>query len=210
MLDIELSEDQAEIFSEYEKIFLEKNSYTNLISKNDEKFLFEKHIFDSLALNKFFKKIPHNNPENLLDFGTGGGFPAVPLSILYRDINVFAVDSIKKKIKIIEELKNELKLGNLFPICDRVENLKSKNNLANFEYATSRAVAPMDLILKYAMPNLKSGGYFIAYKSKKALEEINEAEKTLKRLGGEVVDIIEYTLPLDEVYERNLIVVKKK
>lgn len=208
-LDIDLSQNKIEIFEKYKKIFLEKNSHTNLISKNDAKLLFEKHIFDSLAINKFFSKQKATGVDNLLDIGTGGGFPSVPIAISYENINVFAIDSIKKKINIIEEIKNELELKNLFPICDRVENIDKKNYPEKYDYITTRAVAPIDLILKYAIPNLKSGGYFIAYKSKNALNELKDAQKTIKRLGIKMTDIIEYTLPLEETHERNLIIFQK-
>lgn len=210
LLDIELSPDKIEVFKKYKKVFLEKNSHTNLISKNDEKFLFEKHIFDSLAINKFLSKQKTTGQKNLLDIGTGGGFPSVPIAIFYDNINVFAIDSIKKKINIIEEIKNELELKNLFPICDRVENIQKKDCSEKFHYITTRAVAPIDLILKYAIPNLKQGGYFIAYKSKNALNELKDAQKTIKRLGVKITEIIEYSLPLEEIHERNLIIFKNK
>lgn len=209
-LEIELSKEQSELFDKYEKCFLKKNALTNLISKNDEKLLFEKHIFDSLALHKFLKRLSHNKPEKLLDIGTGGGFPAIPLAILYPEISVYAIDSIRKKIKIIEEIKEELGLKNLFPLCERVENLQRQSRPIIFDYITTRAVAPLKLVLQYAMVNLKTGGYFIAYKSKKAADEIKDAEKILKQSDGEVVEIVEYTLPLQEVYDRNLIIVRKK
>lgn len=200
-LNIKLDENKIKIFDNYEKIFLEKNSLLNLISKNDEKLLFKKHIFDALAINLFIKP---KAGENLLDIGTGGGFPSVPIAILYENLNVYALDSINKKIKIVEEIKNELELKNLFTICDRVENTAEK-----YDYITTRAVATLDVILKYAIPHLKKGGYFIAYKSKKAMKELKEAEKTIKSLEIKLVDIIEYTLPLDEIHERNLIIFKK-
>lgn len=209
-LKFDFTEDKIKIYNKYEEIFLTKNAHTNLISKNDEKLLFEKHIFDSLAINLFLKNKQSKTLERLLDIGTGGGFPSVPIAIFYDNINVFAIDSIRKKINIIEELKSDLELTNLFPICDRVENLQLKNNPKSYDYVTSRAVAPLDVILKYAIPNLKVGGHFIAYKSKKAQEEIKSAEKTAKLLRTKIVDIIEYTLPLEEIHERNLIVFEKK
>lgn len=204
-LNLELNDDKIELFNKYERIFLEKNSHTNLISKNDEKLLFEKHIFDSLAIGKFFKNRQSESLKRLIDIGTGGGFPSIPIALFYDNINVFAIDSIRKKINIIEEIKTELGLKNLFPICERVENHKEK-----YDYITTRAVAPLEVILKYAIPNLKIGGHFIAYKSKKALDELKDAEKTIKLLGVKMVDIIEYNLPLEEVYERNLIIFQKE
>jgi 16S rRNA (guanine527-N7)-methyltransferase len=219
-LSIDLSNDKIAVFEKYEKIFLEKNSHTNLISKNDEKFLFEKHIFDSLAINKFFTGWLSLHPRplgeragvrgRLLDVGTGGGFPSVPVAILYDDINVFALDSIRKKINIIDELKVDLGLKNLFPICERAENLQLKNNPKFYDYVTTRAVAKLDVIIKYAIVNLKPGGHLIAYKSKKALDELKDAEKTIKSLGVKMIDIIKYTLPLEEIHERNLIIFQKK
>ena len=203
VLNIELSEDKIELFTLYIKKFLEKNAHTNLISKNDEKFLFEKHIFDSLAINKFERIMAGGK---LLDIGTGGGFPSVPLAIAYENMEISAIDSIRKKINIIEQLKTELGLENLFPICDRVENLKEKK----FDFVTTRAVAPVKTILQYAIPVLKEGGYFVAYKSRKAMEELKDADAFIKKSRLKVVDIIEYVLPLDEVYERNLIVFQKK
>lgn len=208
-LNIDLSEEKTEFFTRYANFFLEKNSHTNLISKNDAKLLFEKHIFDSLAINLFLKTQKSENLLRLLDIGTGGGFPSVPIAILYENINVFALDSIKKKINVIEEIKVHLELKNLFPICERVENLHFKNNPKAYDFVTTRAVAPLELILKYAVPNLKPGGYFIAYKSKKALDELKDAQKTIKLLGVKMVDIIEYTLPLEEIHERNLIIFQK-
>lgn len=201
-LGISLDAENTELFDNYARIFLEKNSRLNLISKNDEIFLFEKHIFDSLAINLFLNP---KQGETLLDIGTGGGFPSVPISLLYADLDVFGLDSIRKKIKAIEEIKEELNIKNLHPICDRAENLDQK-----FDYVTTRAVSSLDTVLKYAVPLLKKGGFFIAYKSKKASEELKEAEKTIKRLNIKLIKIIEYNLPLEENHERNLIIFRSK
>lgn len=210
-LNINLEKNKVEVFHKYETLFIQKNQEINLISKNDEKLLFEKHIFDSLAINLFFNKNNKKRLESnqkLLDIGTGGGFPSIPISILFEELNVYALDSIQKKINVIDSIKTELKLDNLKPICDRAENL-SKKEKSSFDYVTTRAVAPIETILKYAIPNLKEGGYFIAYKSKKAIDELKDAKGIIKRLNVKMVDLIEYTLPLEEIYERNLIVFQK-
>lgn len=191
------------LFENYIKAFLNQNSMINLISKNDEKYLWEKHIFDSLSIENFFQ-IYGNDFKTLLDIGTGGGFPSVPIAIAYPDLEVYAIDSIRKKINAIENIKAELNLSNLHPICDRVENLNDK-----FDLITSRAVAPLKVIAGYAAPLLNKGGYFIAYKSKRAEDEIEESRPVLKKQKLELVDILEYQLPLEEIYIRNLIVLKK-
>ena len=191
-------------FTEYKNAFLKENAKLNLISKNDEKVLFEKHIFDSLAIKLFFDKYKIQKAE-LLDIGCGGGFPCVPIAIEYPKIKVTGIDSIKKKINSINTIKEELELKNLTTICDRVENIKNKK----FNIITSRAVADLAKITDYALPLLKKNGYFVAYKSKKALEELEGAEKIFKKYNAKVIDIINYTLPLEEVYERNLIIISK-
>lgn len=201
-----MNENKFEInadFSEYKKVFLEENAKLNLISKNDEKVLFEKHIYDSLAIKLFFDKYKITK-TNLLDIGCGGGFPCVPIAIEYPEINVIGIDSIRKKINSINTIKETLKLNNLSTICDRVENIGNKR----FDVITSRAVADLAKISAYALPHLKKGGYFVAYKSKKALEELEGAKEVLKKFNADVVDIINYTLPLEEVYERNLIIIR--
>ncbi len=191
-------------FKEYIKIFLEENSKHNLISKNDEKFLYEKHIYDSLCLKLFFDKYSVK-PCNILDIGCGGGFPCVPLAMEFSDFKITGIDSIRKKIASVSEIKDKLRLSNLELICDRVENLKNRK----FDIVISRAVGDLSKILDYGSPLLKKDGYFIAYKSRKTEEEIITAQKALDKNGLEIVDIIKYTLPLEEVYERNLVCIKK-
>ena len=190
-------------FEGYKKVFLEENAKLNLISKNDEKVLFEKHIYDSLAIKLFFEKYKISK-ANLLDIGCGGGFPSVPIAIEFPDINVVGIDSIRKKINSINTIKEALTLNNLSTICDRVENIGNMR----FDIITSRAVADLSKICEYALPLLKKDGYFVAYKSKKVLEELEGAREVLKKHNAKVVDIINYTLPLEEIYERNLIIIK--
>lgn len=195
-----------EDFKDYTASFLKQNSVLNLISKNDEKYLWEKHIFDSLAIEKVFSKYLKETPKGtLLDIGTGGGFPAVPIAMSYPKLEVFALDSIRKKINAIENIKSDLGLKNLHTICDRAENLKGK---FEFDIITSRAVAPLKVILGYAAPLIKKGGIFIAYKSIKVNDEIEDAKQLLKKTGCKITDVIKYDLPLEENYTRNLAVIQ--
>ena len=135
------------LLKKYKELFLEKNKLLNLISKNDEQFLEEKHIFDSLSIKLFFEKYGKNF-KTMLDIGTGGGFPALPISIEYPEIEVTAIDSTSKKINAISDIANKLELKNFIAIADRVENLKD----VKFDLITSRAVAKLDIIAKYALP----------------------------------------------------------
>ena len=159
-----------------------------------------------MAISYFFEKY-NITPDGLtlLDIGTGGGFPAVPISICYENLKVTAIDSIAKKIRAIEEFKGHLKLDNLTLINDRAENLK-----LDFDIVTSRAVSKLSKVVEYAMPLLKKGGYFVCYKSKTAFDEIREAKEIILKNKAEFLEVIEYNLPLEENFERFLVVIKKK
>ena len=187
-------------FTDYKKVFLEENSKLNLISKKDEEFLFEKHIYDSLAI-KLTGKIKDN--KTLLDIGCGGGFPCVPIAIEFPFVNVIGIDSIGKKIRAVNNIKEKLAIKNLSVICDRVENLRGQF----FDIITSRAVADLSKISEYALPLLKKDGVFVAYKSKKTPEELENAKIIFSKYKAKVLDVIEYSLPLDEKYQRTLIVI---
>ena len=191
-------------FGNYKQAFLEENSKHNLISKNDEKLIYEKHIYDSLSIKLFFEKY-NVSKAKILDIGCGGGFPCVPVAIEFPEIRIVGIDSIRKKINSVQNIVDKLCIENLELICDRVENLKTEK----YDIVMSRAVADLAKISEYALPLLKKGGFFVAYKSKKALEELEKAKIVLKKYNAKVIDIIEYRLPLEEIYERNLICIKK-
>lgn len=200
MNKIEIKKD----FTDYNKYFLEENSKLNLISKKEEQYLFEKHIYDSLGIKLFFEKY-NFVPKTLLDIGTGGGFPSVPIAIEYPEISVTGIDSIQKKINAVQSLKNSLNIQNLNLIRGRVEELKN----SSFDVITSRAVAKIETLIKYAYPLLKKDGYIILYKSKTAEDEITEAINLIRKLHLKIKPIIEYTLPLEETYNRCLVILQK-
>ncbi len=207
-LDINISSPQENKFNLYIELFKEYNSKINLISNSDSAVLFEKHIFDSLAFNLFYKKYLNGETIKILDIGTGGGFPSVPLALYYDKFKITALDSINKKINFIKYAASELNLENITPVCIRAEEL-APSYRSSYDAVVSRAMADLRTIIEYAVPYLKIGGYFIAYKSIKADEEILNAKNALKILNAEIIDKIEYTLPLEEKIERNLIVIKK-
>ncbi len=190
-------------FQGYIELFLSENSKVNLISKKDEQFLWEKHICDSLSISKFFEK--YHTPQSLIDIGTGGGFPAVPIAINYPEVEVWALDSIAKKIRAVEFFKSNLNLLNLHPVCSRAESFKERK----FPLVVSRAVASLDKLLPYADLLTLNDGYFVAYKSKLLDDELENARKILRSTGFQLIDIIEYTLPLNEPIIRKLAVFQK-
>ena len=205
-LGIKLNKKTEQNFIKYIELFKKYNAHTNLISKNDEEFLFEKHIFDSLAFNLFIKK--YGIPKTVMDIGTGGGFPSLPLAILFPEIEIFAVDSTSKKINFLLQTKENLSLKNITPVVSRIEELPEKMK-ETFDVVTTRALGALPLILEYSIPYLKKGGYFVPYKSVDSETEISKSQNALKTLQSKLIDTIEYKLPLKENFDRKLLIFKK-
>ena len=204
-LGLELDDCTLEEFKKYTELFCEYNEHINLMSKNDVKVLFEKHIFDSLALWLFLKE---NKIQNMLDIGTGGGFPSLPIAIAFKNVSVVALDSIQKKLKFIDNVKEKLNLKNIKTLCKRAENLENEEK-NSFDIVTTRAVSALKNLFAYSVPYIKKNGFFVAFKSKNYQEELNDAKNIINKSNMKLVEIIDYNLPLDENFERKLLVFQK-
>lgn len=208
-LGLKLNTEQISAFKKWEELFLEYNSHTNLMSKNEIPNLFEKHIFDSLSVIFWDKFLPllninldKNNCAKLMDIGTGGGFPSIILALVFPSLTVIANDSRQKKTKFIELAKEKLKLENLKILYGRAEDFPCQN----VDMAAFRAVGKIKDILPLAKIHVKQGGYGIFYKAKDVEIEISEALSTYKNLKAP--DIIPYRLPIGINTTRNLVVFK--
>lgn len=195
-LDLEFDDKIINKLNQWEEIFKQYNSHTNLMSQNDIKVLFEKHVFDSLAINKWdnFK-----NHKKILDVGCGGGFPSVILAICFKDKKIIANDSRIKKINFIKEIKDKLNLNNLEILYSRIEEAPNQN----VDLIVSRAVGKMIDVWELSKKHLVKQGNFLIYKAKLSDDEIKMFQKKYKNSNFE---IIPYKLPLEEIYERNLII----
>ena len=204
---INLSELQKSQLLEFEKILIEYNSHTNLVSQNDSALIREKHIADSMA---FCHVIKSGKPYKIIDIGSGGGFPVMIEAILLPDSEVFAVDSTSKKTNFLKAAAGDLGLKNLTVINDRIENLThTKLYRECFDFVTARALGNLAMISELALPFLKLKGKFIAYKASKVQEEIKNAQNTINILGGKIEEIFAYNIFLKEDFERNLVIIKK-
>lgn len=184
--------------NQWSEIFIKYNSHTNLMSKGDIEVLFEKHVFDSLAILKWDKFLNH---KKILDVGTGGGFPSIILAICFPEIKVIANDSRIKKINFIEEAKKNLKLENLEIKYARIEDIPS----LNADLIVSRAVGKMIDVWELSKKHLAKNGDFLIYKSRLAKEDVADFKKKYKNTNFE---IIPYKLPLNENFSRNLVILK--
>ncbi len=194
--NIEIDKNTTEKLNLWHKLFVEYNSHTNLMSTGDIKVLFEKHIFDSLAILKWNEFNP-NKKQKILDVGTGGGFPSVILALFFPNLEIVANDSKIKKINFIIDIKDALDIDNLKISYARVEDLEP----LNCDIVVSRAVGKIKNVLRLSKKHIKEDGYFVIYKSKTLEEELSE----IKDIRAEIVT---YNLPLKENFERHLAIIK--
>lgn len=190
---VELSEMQLEQFEIFYKFVIEWNEKINLTAITSEKDFAVKHIIDSLSLwdeEKFL------SVKKVIDVGTGAGFPGIPLKIFKPELEIVLLDSLAKRVDFLKKVVAELNLKNVICVHGRAEDFaRQKDFREQFDLATTRAVARLNIISEYCLPFVKVGGIFAALKGKKFLEEISEAETAVKILGGGEIIFAEKILP---------------
>lgn len=203
---VELNEEQIRQFIRYYEILVEWNSFMNLTGITEYEEVVQKHFVDSLVL---CKAIHVTDVECLIDIGTGAGFPGIPLKIAYPHLKVTLLDSLQKRIKFLNEVVTQLGLENVETIHGRAEDFaKPSMKRETYDVCVSRAVANLASLSEYCLPYVKTGGYFIPYKSGKVDEELQESKKAVFLLGGKVEEEIKFLLP-DSDISRSLIKIKK-
>ncbi|MEW5822191.1 MAG: 16S rRNA (guanine(527)-N(7))-methyltransferase RsmG [Cyanobacteriota bacterium] len=208
--NLKLSETKIDLIKKYYKYLVDVNSKINLAGKMDEETFYLEHLSDSLSFNLINLR-DHKILETykLLDIGTGGGFPAVPLAIVYENSSFSLTESIKKKARFLSSLIEEINLCNANVFPERVEIIARQScHREKYDIVTSRAVANINTLLEYAIPFLKMGGIFVAYKTEKELEEIKSLSRVFKIFGVSFETNYEYTLK-DKHLKRELLVFKK-
>lgn len=204
-LNISLTDFQIEQFMDYYELLIERNKVMNLTAITEFKDVIQKHFLDSLSMVKVF------NPrsERILDLGTGAGFPGIPLKIAYPELTVVLMDSLNKRIHFLEEVINTLKLENITAIHGRAEDYgRTAPYRESFDLCVSRAVAKLPTLSEYCLPFVKSGGYFIPYKSGQVEEEMISSGEAVKILGAVIEKAEKFTLPGTDI-DRTLILIHK-
>lgn len=187
----------------YAEFLLEYNTHTNLTAIRNVEDVYLKHFLDSVLL---LNHVDLKENSNILDIGTGAGFPGVILKIFRPDLNITLLDSNNKKITFLNELIKKLELNNIKAVNERAEEF-IKENRENYDYVTSRAVSSLNVLSELSIPFVKVNGYFIPMKGNYE-EELNDSINAIKILGGEVVKTIEYQLPIENS-NRSIIIIKK-
>ena len=205
-LQIELSDNQIQQFIRYYEMLVEKNKVMNLTGITEFQEVLVKHFLDSLAC---VKAVDMNKINRIMDIGTGAGFPGVPLKIAFPHLEACLLDSLKKRVNFLEETFHLLKLEDITAIHGRAEEFaKNKVYREQYDLCVSRAVSNLATLSEYCLPYVKVGGHFISYKSGTVQEELQQAEKAVKILGGKIQDVVYFNLPDSEI-QRSLVVIEK-
>ena len=212
---IGLSQDKLGQFYRYYELLIEWNKVMNLTSIVEMEDVVRKHFVDSLTVIKVLcgEQEDHYNEWKMnlriLDLGTGAGFPGVPIKIAIPEAEIVLLDSLNKRIQFLNDVIRQLGLHGITAVHGRAEDFgRSPLYRESFDLCVSRAVANLSTLSEYCIPFVKSGGYFVAYKSGKAENEIQEAKGALKLLGGGIDRIEEFVIP-DSDIERMLVKIKK-
>lgn len=190
LIGFTISDIQINMLEKYLSLMTEYNNHTNLTTIIKPEDVYLKHFYDSLAINKI---IDLEKEKNLLDIGSGAGFPGLVIAIMVPHLQVTLLDSNAKKCRFLLMVKEALNLKNVDIVCARSEDY-ALNNLESFSLVTARAVASLRILSELAIPFLKLKGHFIALKSHIA-DEFEDAKPTIHLLGGVIETQKYYELP---------------
>ena len=193
-INIELTKEQLDKFKKYAEFLLEYNKTTNLTAIRDIEGIYLKHFYDSLLLFED-NWVDFSKVSNLIDVGTGAGFPGVVIKIMYPNISVTLLDSNNKKTTFLKELVKVLDLKDVTIVNDRAENYV-KDHRQLFDVSIARAVSELRIIAELCLPLTKVDGNFIALKGNYE-EEVKAAEGALKKLNSGIGRIKERQLPIE-------------
>ena len=203
LLGIRITRDQLDKLQQYMDFLVTYNQHTNLTTITNEEDIYLKHFYDSLTIAKY---VDLKNTNNLLDIGTGAGFPGMVIKILFPNIKVTLLDSNNKKITFLKVLSQVLDID-VELVNDRAEDYINDKR-EHYDFVVSRAVAPLPVLLELAIPFVKVGGLFVAMKAN-VNEELKKSNNTPKLLGSKLKSINEFNL-IKEDSLRTIIIYEKE
>jgi len=203
-INLQLNNEQIKQFYDYMNLLLEWNEKINLTAIVDPEEIIIKHFIDSLTVKDYIE-----DSSNIVDVGTGAGFPGIPIKIAFPNTKIVLLDSLNKRINFLNIVINKLNLKNIITKHCRVEDFgRDVKFREKFDYAISRAVAPMNILLEYLVPLIKINGKCICMKSNKINEELENSKNAIKELNVKLVTEKEFVLPNTDI-RRTIVVFNK-
>ena len=184
-------------------MLLERNQVMNLTAITEPDQVARLHLLDSLSL----LPVEAFAGKAVIDVGTGAGFPGIPLAIVQQDADFTLLDSLGKRIRFLDEVREALGLGNVACVHGRAEEFAQAHR-EQFDLAVSRAVANLAVLSELCLPLVKVGGAFLAMKSTGCEAETEGAQTAIRRLGGTLERVVDYTIPTTDVTHRVLVIRK--
>ncbi|MBP7223554.1 MAG: 16S rRNA (guanine(527)-N(7))-methyltransferase RsmG [Sedimentibacter sp.] len=206
LLKLPYNKDIDSKFALYRDILKEWNKKINITSIEDDEEIYIKHFIDSVLL---LNENNINEKKTVIDVGTGGGFPGLPLKIVNDNYKITLLDSLKKRIDFLSQVTKALDLSDVNLIHGRAEDYGQNKELREcYDICVSRAVAPLNVLSEYCIPFVKVGGYFAAYKSDNISQEISNSDNAIKKLGGKIKEIKEISIPATDII-RKIVIIEK-
>lgn len=201
---LNLTDEHIDKLIKYKELLKEWNKKINLTAIEDDKDIAIKHFIDSFSVNQYIDI----GDTKIIDVGTGAGFPGIPLKIVNSRLDITLLDSLDKRIKFLDLVIENLELDKICAVHGRAEDLGILDlHREKYDICVARAVASLPVLLEYCLPLVRVGGIFIAMKGSN-IEELEESQKALSLLGGEIKKIDEIHLPFTNNV-RKIIIIRK-
>lgn len=205
-MHIELPDGALDLLNRYYEMLIDTNKVMNLTAITEYSEVVIKHFADSAAIGCITDM---NGNVDVIDVGTGAGFPGIVLKIVYPQLSVVLLDSLNKRVNFLKNVITELGLTDIIAIHGRAEDIaRNKDYREKFDLCVSRAVANMSSLSEYCLPFVKVGGKFIPYKADGCDEEVKTASKAVNILGGKIRKIESYVIPDTDICRKFVVIDK--
>lgn len=205
-VELEINEEKYDQFLKYKDLLKDWNEKVNLTAITEDEQIIKKHFIDSM---KIFQFEPLKKAKKVIDIGTGGGFPGIPMKIMVPEMEITLLDSLKKRINVLQDILKKIGIKDVSTIHGRAEDYaQTPQYREKFDAVVSRAVANLASLSEFCLPYVKVGGYFVAMKGPAVDDEVTTAKKAISILGGELKEVIEVEIEGSDL-NHNLVIIKK-
>lgn len=205
-LNLSIDKQKVEKFIDYKKLLVSWSKKMNITSLTSSQDIIIKHFIDSVSSAAYISY----SDKKIIDIGSGGGFPGLPLKIVFPEIQITFVDSSSKKARALKSICEELKMDNYQVINDNIENVaRVQTHRESYDIAVSRAVSPLNTLLEYMIPMLRVKGKAVIYKGPDVEKEVENSHNALRVLKSKIKKNVYFRLPFTNEGRRILVVEKE-